>query len=327
VDGRPADGTNAKVVEAARRLTHICQNRADVGHRRIPVIENAGHQPTRDITSQVTWSSSNTGVATIDSSGLASGASQGTSVISASLGSINSSVTITVNVAAPSVHYYFLDHLGSTAVITNATGTVIEQESDYYPYGRERVIVGGTSNYTFTGKERDSETGLDYFGARYFGSNMGRLMSPDPGNIAAVFHPDDPQAWNGYAYARNNPLLYSDPDGMSYRVCDSEGKNCYNFENNADYQNWLKNNNQVERGGWIYQKNPDGSQTRLGTVEYYDGPTYAMLASVDRMAGPLVRALAWTTMAFVGGMTAVEMAGLAGPVIDQPGLSERPPNF
>jgi hypothetical protein len=51
-------------------------------------------------------------------------------------------------------------------------------------------------------------------------------MSPDPGNISAIFHMDDPQAWNGYAYARNNPLKYSDPSGTNYTICDRNGQNC-----------------------------------------------------------------------------------------------------
>jgi len=64
--------------------------------------------------------------------------------------------------------------------------------------------------YKFTGKERDAETGLDYFGARYYGSNMGRFMSPD---IGADQHPEDPQSWNLYTYARKNPLVLVDPAG------------------------------------------------------------------------------------------------------------------
>ena len=62
-----------------------------------------------------------------------------------------------------SVHYYFSDHLGTADVITSGTGT-IEKESDYYPYGGEMPISGSdTNHYKFTGKERDTETGLDYF--------------------------------------------------------------------------------------------------------------------------------------------------------------------
>ncbi len=60
----------------------------------------------------------------------------------------------------------------------------------------------------FTGKERDTESGLGYFGARYFGSSMGRFMSPNPSGLLAQ-NPADPQSWNLYAYARNNPLSLS----------------------------------------------------------------------------------------------------------------------
>ncbi len=72
-------------------------------------------------------------------------------------------------------------------------------------------------NYPFlTSKERDNETGLDYFGARYFSSTQGRFTSPDE------FWKDsqigDPQSWNKYAYVRNNPLRYVDPKGEKATV-------------------------------------------------------------------------------------------------------------
>jgi RHS repeat-associated protein len=60
------------------------------------------------------------------------------------------------------------------------------------------------------GKERDAESGLDYFGARYYGSNLGRFMSPDDGSDQDSA---DPQSWNLYSYVRNNPLTNTDPDG------------------------------------------------------------------------------------------------------------------
>lgn len=66
------------------------------------------------------------------------------------------------------------------------------------------------SAYKFTGKERDAETGLDYFGARYYASNMGRFMSPDSPGFA---HLSNPQAWNLYSYTYNNPISSIDPDG------------------------------------------------------------------------------------------------------------------
>src|SRR6185295_2230108 len=64
----------------------------------------------------------------------------------------------------------------------------------------------------FTGKERDAETGYDYFGARYYGSKIGRFTSVDPAlSVSASL--GDPQRWNRYAYARNNPIGIVDPDG------------------------------------------------------------------------------------------------------------------
>jgi RHS repeat-associated protein len=62
-----------------------------------------------------------------------------------------------------------------------------------------------------TGKERDAETGLDYFGARYLSSAQGRFTSPDV--PFAAQRPERPQTWNLYSYARNNPLFFTDPTG------------------------------------------------------------------------------------------------------------------
>ena len=65
----------------------------------------------------------------------------------------------------------------------------------------------------FTGKERDTESGLDYMGARYYGSSIGRFTLPDPGRINFK-HLINPQKWNKYTYVLNNPLAYFDPDGQ-----------------------------------------------------------------------------------------------------------------
>jgi RHS repeat-associated protein len=65
----------------------------------------------------------------------------------------------------------------------------------------------------FTGKEWDSESGNDYFGARYFGSSMGRFLSPDPSQLYYA-NPAYPQSFNLYSYVMNNPLIFTDPDGL-----------------------------------------------------------------------------------------------------------------
>lgn len=81
----------------------------------------------------------------------------------------------------------------------------------YYPFGQEPTPSADGNHYKFTGKERDSESGLDNFGARYYGSSMGRFMSPD-GPFAGSTE-ENPQSWNLYSYVQNNPLSNTDPDG------------------------------------------------------------------------------------------------------------------
>jgi len=68
-----------------------------------------------------------------------------------------------------------------------------------------------TSQSQFPGKERDAETGLDYFLARYYSGAQGRFVSVDPAMESS--DPSNPQSWNRYAYTFNNPLRYTDPDG------------------------------------------------------------------------------------------------------------------
>jgi RHS repeat-associated protein len=74
--------------------------------------------------------------------------------------------------------------------------------------------------YLFTGKERDSESGLDYFGARMYGSSMGRFMSPDPSGLGYA-DPTNPQSLNLYSYGLNNPLTNVDPTGLSCVLSDN----------------------------------------------------------------------------------------------------------
>jgi RHS repeat-associated protein len=86
------------------------------------------------------------------------------------------------------------------------------------------------TGYKFTGKERDSETGLDYFGARYYASNMGRWLSPDwsgsPSPVPCA-KLENPQSLNLYSYVLNNPLSLVDPDGHASATCGGkDGSTC-----------------------------------------------------------------------------------------------------
>jgi RHS repeat-associated protein len=112
--------------------------------------------------------------------------------------------------------YYFSDHLKTASVITDSAGT-IKSESDYYPWGGELQFANNDSNhYKFTGKEWDSETGLDYFGARYYANSLGRFVTSDWSSTPVpVPYADlrDPQSLNQYTYVRNIPTSTMDPDG------------------------------------------------------------------------------------------------------------------
>jgi RHS repeat-associated protein len=115
-----------------------------------------------------------------------------------------------------SVAYYFSDHLKTASVITDSAG-VIKSESDFYPWGAELQFVANDSNhYKFTGKERDTETNLDYFGARYYSNGLGRWVSADwSATPVAVPYADfgDPQSLNLYGYVRGLPTTRADADG------------------------------------------------------------------------------------------------------------------
>ncbi len=109
--------------------------------------------------------------------------------------------------------YYHTDHLGSTNVVTDAQGAVKEL-TEYQPFGTEgRHEKYGTSDevalYYFTGKPKDDETGLYYYGARYYNPSLGRFITPD----TIIEDPANPQSLNRYSYVLNNPINRIDPTG------------------------------------------------------------------------------------------------------------------
>jgi RHS repeat-associated protein len=143
----------------------------------------------------------------------------------------------TVANTATGTQYLTADALGSTRLVIDSSGTV-KARYDYLPFGEElQAGIGGRTtamgysstpdsfNLKFSGKERDSETNLDYFGARYMSSAQGRFISPDP----ILLLPQkllDPQQWNMYSYVRNNPLSLLDPTGMYVTDCADGDKKC-----------------------------------------------------------------------------------------------------
>jgi RHS repeat-associated protein len=121
------------------------------------------------------------------------------------------------------------DWLGTERVRTTAAGASCESISSL-PFGDGQSISGSCGDPSpmhFTAKERDSESGLDNFDARYNASNFGRFMSPDPGNVGASSY--DPQSWNAYSYAENDPLNMSDPTGLDAEPAGKCGFWCWLF--------------------------------------------------------------------------------------------------
>ena len=114
--------------------------------------------------------------------------------------------------AAAGSHTVYTDHLGTPRLKLHVTTAASQARDDYYPFGQQvNTVVDAAHDRRFTGKERDAESGLDYFGARYYHSVAGRFLSVDP--VLDSADPTNPQSWNRYAYTFNNPLKYVDKTG------------------------------------------------------------------------------------------------------------------
>jgi RHS repeat-associated protein len=114
------------------------------------------------------------------------------------------------------VSYYFGDHLGSTALMTDASGNVLSNfPHKYTAFGMDDPhYVAPSETRRYTGKERDAESGLDYYGARHMASMLGRFMTPDP----TGGHMENPQTLDKYVYVANNPVSLTDPTGLDFTL-------------------------------------------------------------------------------------------------------------
>jgi RHS repeat-associated protein len=107
--------------------------------------------------------------------------------------------------------YYHPDQLHSTAVETDSSGNSY-QHYEYSAFGQSRYTLSTTAfpvSRRYTAQVLDEETGLYFYGSRYYDPQLGRFIQPDP-IIPDAFNP---QSYDRYAYALNNPLRYTDPDG------------------------------------------------------------------------------------------------------------------
>jgi RHS repeat-associated protein len=124
------------------------------------------------------------------------------------------------------IRYQLNNHLGSANLEIDSQAKIISYE-EYYPYGSTsyqavRSQTETPKRYRFTGKERDEETGLYYYGARYYAAWLGKWTSADPIGIV--------DGINLFVYARNNPLIYTDPTGtqcdLPPQSCDPDRQSC-----------------------------------------------------------------------------------------------------
>jgi RHS repeat-associated protein len=123
--------------------------------------------------------------------------------------------------ASSGIYYYHTDPAGTPLAVTNTSGAVVWR-GYYEPFGNEYAIQGTIGNdVRFAGNKKDDETGLNYFGARYMDSALGRFSAPDPvgpvdsktGKINDKVL-KEPQRINAYAYGLNNPGHYVDRNGL-----------------------------------------------------------------------------------------------------------------
>lgn len=110
------------------------------------------------------------------------------------------------------ITYNNTDHLGSNSVITDSAGALVEKTT-YAPFGE--VMSGGTTaKFQYTGQEKDQETGLNYYDARYYDPHLQRFTQPDT-YTQNVYNPQD---LNEYSYVLNNPVRYTDPTGHFIQI-------------------------------------------------------------------------------------------------------------
>src|SRR5215831_20135577 len=137
--------------------------------------------------------------------------------LTSSFEAVSRTCRMVVNFDWSSTRYFLPDHLNSTNVVTDASGTPI-QTLDYYPYGSTRINQT-TNNFNeqkqYIGQYSDPETNLSYLQARYYDGSKGEFLSEDP-----VFWGDpaqqnlsNPQSLNSYSYGNDNPITNKDPDG------------------------------------------------------------------------------------------------------------------
>jgi len=247
---------------------------------------------------------------------------------------------------------YFIhaDWLGTERARTDISGNSYEACTSL-PFGDWLTCTGGDpSPMHFTGKERDSESGLDNFEARYNSSSLGRFMSPDPENVGASL--GAPQSWNAYSYVLNNPLNSVDPTGLDCiyvdintgMQTDFNRGDCDNSTeekaNSGYYVDGAVDRSSIQtEGNWIaYTYTPDGpSLNNVGAQCWGDCPNGAVQVSASVWNTPkidpdiikygdkyntwVIKHLGPPAMV-ISGFTGLDPAFCGGPLLDNSELSD-----
>lgn len=138
------------------------------------------------------------------------------------------------------------DHLGTPIKQVNSSGIVVE-DTFYDPFGKV-VSQSGTIDIKqgYTGHQEDTDTGLVYANARYYNPSIARFMRQDPLFLTLGFDLTDPQSLNSYAYSRNNPLRYVDPNGKWFKDLFKQTWNNV-VTKVGDFANYLYDHNRVAK--------------------------------------------------------------------------------
>jgi RHS repeat-associated protein len=160
-------------------------------------------------------------------------------------------VQIFTGPSTPPVQWLISDHLGTPRMVLDQTGNLNGmRRHDYLPFGEE--LTAPTSGRTtsqgyggdgvrqqFTGQQRDSETGLDYFINRYYSLTQARFSSPDP--LLSSDRLNEPQSWNRYNYCSNNPLNVIDLNGLDWwylNAAENPSPVWFEHDPGTDYLRW-----------------------------------------------------------------------------------------
>ncbi len=219
------------------------------------------------------------------------------------------------------IRYYHQDHLGSSAAMTDAAGALIE-ETAFYPSGiprHEHQVRTVEEHYAFTGKERDRESRLHYFEARYLKSALSRFAIADPKYASpdALASSEQasflahPQELNLYAYALNNPVRYDDPTGLDAKDKVSWGVDAAGAGAASADETKL----------WLYRFKPSIKSPSAGTALKVVGKTATVISIVWKTAeflndpseatgGQLANEVAKTLVGVVAAPVGIIWAGL-----------------